>query len=95
MKTLAALLFVFAFNNAIASEVGTQNPQIVEAAENTLALAVAEKGAGERWATEPMKFMATAHQTAELAAYVEKLNKIVSEDLDAIVAEKIKALINQ
>lgn len=90
MKKLAALLFVFAFSAAIASEVGTRNPNAEDAAKNTLALAVAEKGAGERWNTEPMKFMATAHQTAELDKKVAALNEKVSQSLDALIAEKIK-----
>ena len=90
MKYLAVLTVLFATAGAFASEVGTQNPQSVEVAEGSVTLALAEKGAGNSWTDEPIKFNATAHQTAKLNERIDTMNAQVSNDLDALIASKLE-----
>jgi hypothetical protein len=89
MKKLAAIIALFATIGATASEVGTQNPIDVEITKNNLALATADKGAGDPWTEEPLEFMATAHQTAKLNKQLKALEMNLSIRLDDKISEKL------
>ncbi|WP_096086687.1 hypothetical protein [Agaribacterium haliotis] len=90
MKLLAVLSVLFAANSVLAGEVGTPNPSSEVKAEK-VELALADKGAGTSWSVEPLKFQATAHQTAELNKRVDQMNAEISANLDALIAEKVEA----
>lgn len=91
MRTLVAAILFFSVLSAVASEVGTQNPQRVETAKKVaVTIALTEKGAGQSWSEEPLTFKATAHQEAELNARVETMNAKISTDLDALITSKLE-----
>lgn len=90
MKLLAALGLALAASSVLASEVGAPYPQSVEKSDSDLTLALAEQGAGTSWAVEPIKFEATAHQTAKLSQRIDSMNAEVSEKLNAVIANKLE-----
>ena len=85
MKLLATLSVLLLTQGALAGE----NPQSVEATK-TVELALVESNTNTSWSVEPIKFEATAHQTAELNKTVDQMNAKISANLDTLIAEKFE-----
>lgn len=90
MKLITILSLVLAANSVLANAVGIQKSDITEAANKPVTLALSENDTSNRWAVEPLKFEATAHQVAELNKEVEKAHAQMSQKLDALIAEKLE-----
>ncbi len=88
-----ALLLLLAVSlNGVASEVGAPSPQLADTTTR-LAVAIADTGTSTRWANQLDTKMASTRETNEFEMRAGRLGVRLHQELDAVIADKLDALI--
>lgn len=94
MRSLIVCLLLATAVDGVASDVGASNPKIDNRSDNSLTLAIADTGAGSRWAPQPFdNELARKAQVKEFEMFAEGLSDKIDRELNAIFSRKLQSIL--